>query len=143
KRPNWNVHHITDSYAYLVVEMQPHQHELDFLRPGPLPPSALARSLSSWTTARHRQNAAFSLVYHASGLTPAVTDTIAEADRFVARVGARLKDRPKPYRDHPYWLGAIAAHHEATGMKLARDEWRRALGLPGLGEDEGSVGDWL
>ena len=34
----------------------------------------------------------------------------AEADRFIAEVGSALSAQPQPHRDHPYWLGAIAAH---------------------------------
>ena len=42
-------------------------------------------------------------------------------------VRASLGRKPKPHRDHPYWRGAIAAHREATGMRLTLDEWRRVL----------------
>jgi Methyltransferase domain len=128
--PSGNVEVITDSDDYLVIEMQPIQHEARFLQPGPLRPKALARTLSSWTTARHRENSQYSVIFHANEIPPACAGARAEADRFVTRVSALMKRRPKPHRDHPYWRGAIAAHHEATGRKLALDEWRRVLGLP-------------
>jgi hypothetical protein len=141
--PSGAVEIITDSDDYLVVEMQPRDHELGLLRPGPLRPGPLARSLSGWTTARHRENATASLIYHAGDKPPAVAATVAEADRFIAGVGARMKPQPKPHRDHPYWLGAVAAHRESTGMRLARDEWRRALGLSAIDVDDGGASHWL
>src|SRR5947209_1817048 len=141
--PSDNVEVITDSDDYLVIEMQPVQHEARFLQPGPLRPRALARTLSSWTTARHRQNSQYSVIFHANEIPPACAAVSAEADRFVAQVGASTKRRPKPHRDHPYWRGAIAAHHEATGRKLALDEWRRVLGLPDTDSEESWASDWL
>ena len=141
--PSDNVEVITDSDEYLVIEMQPIQHEARFLQPGPLRPKALARTLSSWTTARHRQNSQYSVIFHANEIPSGCAAVRAEADGFVAQVSALIKRRPKPYRDHPYWRGAIAAHHEATGRKLALDEWRRVLGLPDPEGDQGWAADWV
>jgi hypothetical protein len=141
--PSGNVEVITDSDDYLVIEMQPVQHEERFLQPGPLRPRALARTLSSWTTARHRQNSDYSVVFHANEIPPACTAVRAEADRFIAEVRTAMKRRPKPHRDHPYWRGAIAAHHEATGRKLALDEWRRVLGLPDPDSEQSWASDWV
>jgi len=141
--PSDNVEVITDSDDYLVIEMQPVQHEARFLQPGPLRPRALARTLSSWTTARHRQNSQYSVIFHANEIPPACAAVSAEADRFVAEVHAAMKPRPKPHRDHPYWRGAIAAYHEATGRKLALDEWRRVLGLPDPEGEQSWASDWV
>jgi len=140
--PSDNVEVITDSDDYLVIEMQPVQHEARFLQPGPLRPKALARTLSSWTTTRHRQNSQYSVIFHANEIPRACASVRAEADRFVAEVGAAMRPRPKPSRDHPYWRGAIAAHHEATGRKLALDEWRRVLGLPDPEGEQSWASDW-
>jgi len=63
--PSGNVEAITDSDQYLGIEMQPRDHEMKFLRPGPLKPRVLARSLSEWTTVVHRDNARHSVVFHA------------------------------------------------------------------------------
>src|SRR5262249_49561714 len=63
--PSGNVVALTDSDEYLVVEMQPRDHESRNLLPGPLVPAALAESLSEWTTADHRRNVERTLVYHA------------------------------------------------------------------------------
>ena len=141
--PSNNVEVITDSDDYLVIEMQPALHEARFLRPGPLGIKGLARHMSSWTTARHRENSQFSVVFHAKGIPPTWATAVAQADQFIARLQANITRAPKPHRDHPYWRGAIAAHREATGMKLALDDWRRALGLPDADSGEGWASDWL
>jgi hypothetical protein len=128
--PSGNVEAMTDSDEYLVVEMQPRNHESKFLRPGPLQANALATSLGEWTTQTHRDNARHALVFHAAELPRNLERSTAAADAFVADVERRIKRPPLPYRNHPYWRGAIAAFKEATGRKLSEDEWRRALGLP-------------
>jgi hypothetical protein len=106
--PSGNVGVLTDSDEYLVVEMQPRLHERGFLRIGPV-----AESLSEWTTARHRENAGHTLVFHAANLPVGLAATTAEADTFIAEVGSALSAKPKPHRDHLYWIGAIAAHRWA------------------------------
>jgi methyltransferase family protein len=130
--PSGNVVVICDSDEYAVVEMQPRDHEASFLRPGPLNATKLGRSLSEWTTARHRANAAYSVIFHAGDIPPTVADTIARADKFVANVRRAMTGNPMPHRRHPYWRGAIAAFNEATGRRLSRDEWRLVLGLPAM-----------
>jgi len=135
---------LTDSDEYLVVEMQPCDHERKFLRMGPFDPAALARTLSEWTTARHRENVRATLVFHAGDLPAALPEVVVESDRFIALVDARLSKTPKPHRNHPYWLGAIAAHRRALsrlkrGIDPALDLQERdphlAWSLPGLIQD--------
>jgi len=126
--PSGNVEAITDSDQYLVIEMQPRDHEMKFLRPGPLKPRVLARSLSEWTTVVHRDNARHSVVFHADEIPADIGDSIKQADAFVARVARSLKRKPLPYRGHPYWRGALAAYYEATGRRLNKEEWRFAIG---------------
>lgn len=143
--PSGNVDVITDSDEFLVVEMQPHDHEAAFLRPGPLRPRALARTLSEWTTHHHRQNVRHSIVFHAGDGPETLDATIAAADRFIAEVERSMRQKPQPHRDHPYWLGALAAQHEATGRSLRlHDQWL-ALGLPEgfLTRFEHPFGRWL
>ena len=65
--PSNNVVVITDSDDYLVVEMQPRDHEKNDLRLGPFDPKHLASTLAEWTTARHRENVQFTLLYHSCG----------------------------------------------------------------------------
>jgi len=61
--PSNNVEIVTDSDDYLVVELQPRDHESNSLKPGPQKISKLARTLSEWTTARHRENSATTVVF--------------------------------------------------------------------------------
>jgi hypothetical protein len=138
--PSGNVEAIIDSDEYLVVELQPIDHESAFLRPGPLAPRALAKSLNRWTTAVHRQNARFAVVFHAGELPKQLEAVNAEADAFLDNVGSHLRHEPMPHRGHPYWRGAMAAFYDATGRKLNEDEWRYALGLPA---NDNWITQWL
>jgi hypothetical protein len=108
--PSGNVEALTDSDEYLVVEMQPTGHERGFLRLGPVTPKSLARSLSEWTTACHRDNVRHLLVFHAADIPDAAREVGAQADAFLAQVSRRLTRRPQPHRNHPYWIGALSAH---------------------------------
>jgi Methyltransferase domain len=128
--PSGNVDAIVDSDEYLVVELQPRLHESLFLRPGPLTPRELGRSLNDWATQTHRENVRHTLVFHAGELPDQLGATVAEADEFLRRVARYLKRRPLPHRAHPYWRGAMAAFYDATGRKLNEEEWCYVLGLP-------------
>jgi SAM-dependent methyltransferase len=128
--PSGNVQAITDSDEYLVIEMQPRDHESAFLSPGPIKPRELAKSLSQWTTSVHRANANYSLLFHGSALPPQIASSIKEADAFISRVTRHLNRRSLPHRGHPYWHGAMAAFHDATGHRLSEEEWPYAFGLP-------------
>src|ERR1700733_766368 len=138
--PSGAVNAITDSDEYLVIELQPIRHESAFLRPGPLAPNALARSLNDWTTSLHRENVHHSVVFHAAELPVKLADVNAEADAFVAEVARHLTAEALPHRGHPYWRGAMAAFYDATGRKLNEDEWRYALGLPA---SDNRITQWL
>lgn len=141
--PNGIVEVITDSDDYLVVEMQPREHEARSLQSGPLRPRRLAKTLSTWTTARHRENVRHPVIFHAEELPDNFTQAAAEFEQFADTVRASMTRKPKPHRDHPYWLGAIAAHRDATGQQLAFEEWRRVLGLPHSTSNDGWASDWL
>ena len=121
--PSGNVVTMTDSDDYLVVELQPGSHENRFLRLGPNSPRQLAKSLSEWTTARHRANAEQTIVFHADALPGSLPAALAEADEFIAELTPQLAPAPQPHRNHPYWIGAIAALDAATA--------RRELGTDG------------
>jgi 2-polyprenyl-3-methyl-5-hydroxy-6-metoxy-1,4-benzoquinol methylase len=138
--PSGLVEAIADSDEYLVIELQPIKHESAFLRPGPLAPQALARSLNDWATSLHRENVRHSLVFHAGDLPHKLGDTNTKADEFVAEVERHLTPEPLPHRGHPYWRGAMAAFYDATGRKLNEDEWRYALGLPAT---DNRITQWL
>jgi hypothetical protein len=115
--PRGNVVTITDSDEYLVVELQPHDHESRFLSLGPYSVEPLARSLSEWTTARHRANAEQAIVFHAALLPETLTDALTQAEEFVRELTPRLNPTPQPHRNHPYWLGAIAAFDRAVAAR--------------------------
>jgi hypothetical protein len=126
--PSGNVGIMTDSDEYLVIEAQPRDHEAGFLRLGPARPKRLAASLSEWTTALHRDNARHTLVFHAADLPSSLNSLVEEADAFVSRVGDLLKPKPMPHRGHPYWRGAVAAHHSQIGRRPNEDDWQLMLG---------------
>lgn len=107
--PSGNVHVMTDSDEYLVVEMQKRTHENRFIKLGGVDRAGLATSLAEWTTERHRKNAHHPVVYRASESSVDLPRVIAESREFIEAIEASLPP-PQPYRDHPYWVGAIAAH---------------------------------
>jgi hypothetical protein len=131
--PSGNVSVLTDSDDYLVIEMQPGGHEAGFLRPGPLRPADLARTLGEWTTAGHRQNASHSIVFHAADPPDVLPAAISGADAYIQEVARATRRKPQPHWGHPYWRGAIAAFREATGQRLNSEEWRLVLGVPDPG----------
>jgi hypothetical protein len=141
--PSNNVEIIADSDDYLVIELQPRDHESNSLKSGPQSATKLARTLSEWTTARHRENSKTTVVYHAGEIPEAIGKARAEADRFLSQVTSRLKAVPKAHRNHPYWTGAMAAFKEAAGAKLIEDEWRRALGMPNPELDRAWLVRWV
>jgi hypothetical protein len=126
--PSGNVSVVTDSDAFLVVELQPRGHESELLRPGALEPNVLARTLREWTTARHRQNVDYSIVYHAAERPAALPAAVAAADAYVEKVRRRLRGRPQPHYGHPYWLGSIAAFRAASGQRIGAEELHQIVG---------------
>lgn len=140
--PSDNVEIIADSDDYLVIELQPRNHESHFLKAGPLSAKKLARSLSEWTTARHRANAKTTVVFHAGEIPQRIGEAVAESAAYLDRVNARMT-APKAHRNHPYWKGALAAFNEATGARLMTDEWRRALGMPDPELDRAWFARWV
>jgi hypothetical protein len=127
--PSGNVVTLTDSDDYFIVEMQPRRHESANLRMGPIDEGELAVSLTEWTTVQHRANVAHTIVYHAKEIPPNLPQTIAEADEFISRISASLAATPpQPYRNHPYWAGAIASNRLRTGQVLNKEDWRFLLG---------------
>src|SRR5262249_37405727 len=106
--PSGPVEVMLDSDEYLAVEMQHHDLDTGRLGWGGLSPAVLARSLAQWTTARHRQNAEVSLIFHAGAVPATVAAVEAAAARFVAEVRFKLRSLPQPHRDHPTWIGMMA-----------------------------------
>jgi hypothetical protein len=114
--PSGDVHIVADSDEYFVVEMQKRKHENQFIQLGSTDRAGLATSLAEWTTERHRLNAHSAIVYHASEPTEKLQSVVNESREFVESIEAGLPPA-QPYRDHPYWIGAISAHR--------REVWRR------------------
>jgi hypothetical protein len=126
--PSGNVAALTDSDDYLVVEMQPREHESKWLLPGPIEPQALADSLLEWTTAQHRGNVAHTIVYHAAERPAALAQTVADSDAFVEKVRRLLTSDPHPHRHHHYWIGSLAANRARTRRPLGKEDWTFLLG---------------
>ena len=116
--PSGNVHVLVDSDDYLVVEMQKRSHERNFVRLGAVKQRAVAESLAEWATATHRKNAHSAVVFHAADLPPALDTVIAELDAYIEAIEHSLPS-PQPHRNHPYWLGAMAAHEWACCTERA------------------------
>jgi hypothetical protein len=133
--PSGNVIALTDSDDYLVVEMQPREHESKWLLPGPIEPRLLADSLSEWTTAQHRGNVANTLVYHAAEIPAQLAPVVAEADAYIDQVRALLSPEPHPHRHHHYWIGSIASNRARTRRPLNKEDWQFLLGeaMPSAG----------
>jgi hypothetical protein len=120
--PSGKVDVITDSDDYLVVEMQPGDHESEYLRLGPAAPATIARSLGAWTTQRHRENAGHYLVFHAADIPPSLADTVRESDEFIEAIDIRLGRMPvHSHRNHRYWIGAIVSHRLSASLKLGQN----------------------
>jgi hypothetical protein len=114
--PSNNVALLTDSDEYLAIEMQERGRGVRSLRPGTLAPAQLARSLSQWTTARHRQNAESTLVFHSGGLPGRMAAIVASASRFIAEIRRNLTATPQPHRQHPSWIGMMALQRAGRGL---------------------------
>jgi hypothetical protein len=127
--PSGNVHVLSDSDEYLVVEMQNSRHESNLVRLGSLEPNVLIDCLSEWTTAIHRKNAHSAVVYHTSDLPLNLETAITESAAYIDAI-ERLLPPPQPHRDHPYWLGAIAAHRWAVARRKSQRNPLRVFDAP-------------
>jgi len=119
--PSGNFHIMTDSAEYLVVEMQPREHELLYLRVGPFQPAELADDLAEWTTSRHRTNALAKVVFRAGALPPNLASICAESDAFIQEVSDHLPREAQPFRGHPYWAAPVCHFSSSAGSSQGRD----------------------
>jgi hypothetical protein len=117
--PSGNVRVLTDSDDYLVVEMQKRSHERNLVRFGNVRQSVLAASLAEWATTTHRKNAHSAVIFHASDLPPQLDRSVADSGTFIDEVEQSLPP-PQPHRNHPYWLGAMAAHEWSVAQRERR-----------------------
>ncbi len=96
-----------DSDEFFALEMQPRESEAEYLRLGPATPQEIAASLSDWTTQVHRDDSLnHTLIFHARDLPPETAEMCREADRYVRDLHRLIAPEPKPFRGHPYWVGA-------------------------------------
>lgn len=126
--PSGNIVAVTDSDDYLVVEMQPRDHEARNFLPGPVEIRSLAESLSEWTTADHRRNVEHTFIYHAVEIPDMLPHFATQAEAFVACVRTLLPSEPQPHRGHHYWLNSIWADR-ACGPP-GKQEWEFVTGEP-------------
>jgi len=109
--PSNNIAIINDSDDYLVIEAQSRKHELNYINFGSYDPKKLVRALAGWTTKQHRENANHSIYFHTRDITAAEKSNIEEKlTSFIDGISGQLsRHKEKPYRNHPYWEGAIKA----------------------------------
>jgi hypothetical protein len=112
--PSGKVDVLTDSDNYLAVELQ--RRTSQRFRSAPARPTQLARNLSQWTTAQHRQNADVTLVFHARDVPENIAEARALAARFVDEIGKSLQPEPQPHRGHPSWIGMMAVQRAGGGL---------------------------
>ncbi len=96
--PSGNVEAMTDFDEYLVIEMQPRNHEAASLRPGSISVRRLAWSLDDWTTAVHRRNTSNILKFHAGDLPTDLDKVFGQSESFVAKVARHFRPEPKSHR---------------------------------------------
>ena len=63
-------------------------------------------------------------MFHAEALPAGLPAALAEADDLVRQIAVKLASPPQPHRDHPYWLGAIAAFEATVGGGDLREPLR-------------------
>jgi hypothetical protein len=112
--PSGKVDVITDSDEYLAVELQCGAREP--LASANVAPRQLARTLSQWTTAHHRENAAACIVFHAREVPKHIEQACLLASGFIDEVNKWLPQQPQPYRAHPSWIGMMELQQAAGGL---------------------------
>ena len=99
-----------DSDDFFALELQNRESENSYLRIGRPTLDEIARSLSAWTTRVHREDSLnHTLIFHGSDLPKSTGAMCQEADCYIRAIHQRLDPEPKPFRHHPYWVGAYAA----------------------------------
>jgi hypothetical protein len=112
--PSGRVDVLADSDNYLAVELQ--RRASQRFHSTPVHPTPMARNLSQWTTAQHRQNAEVTLVFHARDVPENIAEIRAVAGRFVDEIGKSLAPTPQPHRGHPSWIGMMALQRAGGGL---------------------------
>lgn len=132
--PSGRVHVVTDSNAYVCLELQPEGERTGRLAIGPARPRPLAASISAFATARHRRNGESTILFDAAlapdGPSPALAAARARADAFMAELTGHLAPEPQPFRDHPYWAGMAETHRLTAERGLDGEAFARICGAP-------------
>lgn len=112
--PSGNIATLDDSDDYLVVELQPKEHELENISPGVLQTNKLVKALAEWTTQQHRDNAKHTIYFHTEDLNQA--DKIAIENKlgnFITTLSTALNQHEaQPHFNHPYWFGAVTTQKQ-------------------------------
>lgn len=116
--PSGNIAIITDSDDYLVVEIQPKEHELGFIKAGNYQTKHLITALAEWTTKQHRENAKHTIYYHSQDLSAEDKSfTNEKLESFINKLTPGLeKTTPKPFYNHPYWVGAVNSFNQQKNI---------------------------
>ena len=129
--PSGKVYVMTDSDDYLVVEMQKRSHERNFVRLGAVNQRCRGGKSRRMGDGDPSQECPF------SGRLPRRRSAASSgySRRGIGRLHRKIErslPSPQPHRNHPYWLGAMAAHEwalrteERTGQRTAVDMLNRA-----------------
>jgi len=130
--PSGNVTVLTDSDDFFMLETQRRTQELDHLELGTLDPTAIALSLSEWTTRTHRFAATHDLVFHAEDLPPNLGATKSEAEEYVTVV-SRLLQSPKDHAFHYHWVAGVEAWREHLRLQGRAGDPPEIAQQPGAG----------
>ncbi|MCR9191777.1 MAG: hypothetical protein NXI01_03870 [Gammaproteobacteria bacterium] len=132
--PSGNIAVINDSDDYLVVEMQPQDHEIQYLSWGKYNMNRLCHSLREWTTKQHRCNIEHTVYFHTDDLRPSDVKVAGEQfQAFLDPIIAKLKKyRAAPHVNHPYWLSAIKAFNYERKKNTAKLLPHKRLASPNL-----------
>ena len=112
--PSGNIGIITDSDDYLVLESQEEEHELNLIQCQNFNFKTMAKALATWTTKQHRANANHPIIFHSKEVSVADHALIKlTTTNFLNNINQTLNNYPyKPYRNHPYWIGAMKAFNQ-------------------------------
>jgi dTDP-4-dehydrorhamnose reductase len=127
--PSGDMVAISDSDEFFMMELQPTEAENEFIRPGPTRIRHVAKSVSEWTTPRHREISRFELVFHTEDLPESLPEERARLDEFMAKVEARLESKTISHDRHHYWPGAIESwlHARQRPGKFDEEDRRNCL----------------
>jgi dTDP-4-dehydrorhamnose reductase len=127
--PSGDMVAISDSDEFFMMELQPTEAENDFIRPGPTRARYVAKSVSEWTTPRHREISRFELVFHTEDLPESLPQARAGLAEFMKKVETRLAPKTIPHGRHHYWPGAIESwlHARQRPGKFDEEDRRNCL----------------